>query len=331
MSQTTSPVSTDKLLQYLENQIREYPFGENPSALYEPISYIMSLGGKRIRPLLTLMAYSLYKSDVSAALTPALAVEVFHNFTLMHDDIMDDAPLRRGQATVHEKWNANTAILSGDVMLVKAYEMLLAAPSEKLPTIFRLFNQAATEVCEGQQHDMDFEKMDHVSEDAYIDMIRQKTAVLLGFALQLGAVLADASEEDGQKLYEFGVNVGIGFQLMDDLLDVYADQAKFGKQVGGDIISNKKTFLLIKAKELATGEQKQNLNNWIAKETFDKTEKVNAVTAIYNELGIDKLTAAQMHEYFEQGFAIYDSLSVPNNENYIQLLELVKNLVHREK
>ena len=331
MNQTTTPVSVNKLLQDLENHIQGFQYGNSPVELYEPISYIMSLGGKRIRPLMTLMAYSLYKKDYESILTPASAVEVFHNFTLMHDDIMDDAPLRRGKATVHEKWNANTAILSGDVMLVKAYEMLIHVSPDKLPEALRLFNQTAAEVCEGQQHDMNFEKIATVKEEDYIDMIRQKTAVLLGFALQFGALLADASKEEAQKLYDFGVNIGIGFQLKDDLLDVYADQAKFGKQVGGDIIANKKTFLLIKAKELAKGETKAELEQWIDKKDFDKAEKVKAVTAIYDQIGIKELTENKMQDYFKKGFDQFNSLDVPNKNSFRILLELTEDLVHREK
>jgi geranylgeranyl diphosphate synthase, type II len=324
-------LTVNDLLEELENHIQQFSFGSSPIELYEPISYIMSLGGKRIRPLLTLLAYQLYKDDYQKIITPAIAIEVFHNFTLMHDDIMDQAPLRRGKATVHEKWNANTAILSGDVMLVKAYDMLLDIDPSKFKTCFMAFNQTAAEVCEGQQHDMNFETKDQVSEAEYIDMIRQKTAVLLGFALQFGALLSNASEEDAQKLYDFGVNIGIGFQLKDDLLDVYADQAKFGKQVGGDIISNKKTFLLIKAKELAKGQRADELNKWLAAKTYDKEEKVKAVTNIYNELGIKELTELKIQEYFELGFKQYQSLSVPNSTAYNVLLKLIEDLVNRDK
>lgn len=323
--------SADNLLYALENHIQGFSYGESPKELYEPISYIMSLGGKRIRPLLTLMAYSLYKEDYQKILTPALAVEVFHNFTLMHDDIMDDAPLRRGNQTVHEKWNANTAILSGDVMLVKAYDMLLEIEPDKLLTCITLFNKTAAEVCEGQQKDMNFETLPTVSEEDYIDMIRLKTAVLLGFALQFGAILAGASKEDSEHLYNFGVNIGIGFQLKDDLLDVYADKAKFGKQVGGDIISNKKTFLLLKAKELAKGNTKTLLENWIETQDFDKAEKVAAVTAIYEELGIKALTESKMKEYFDKGFSEFSSLKVPFQDQFQELLDLTQNLVDREK
>ncbi|WP_194975588.1 polyprenyl synthetase family protein [Aquiflexum lacus] len=323
--------SADKLLYALENHIQGFSYGESPKELYEPISYIMSLGGKRIRPLLTLMAYSLYREDYQNILTPAMAVEVFHNFTLMHDDIMDDAPLRRGNQTVHEKWNANTAILSGDVMLVKAYDMLLEIEADKLKLCIGLFNKTAAEVCEGQQKDMNFETLPTVSEEDYIDMIRLKTAVLLGFALQFGAILAGASKEDSEHLYNFGVNIGIGFQLKDDLLDVYADKAKFGKQVGGDIISNKKTFLLLKAKELAKGKTKNLLENWIEAKDFDKAEKVEAVTAIYKELGIKALTESKMKEYFDKGFSEFTSLKVPYQNHFEELLGLTQNLVDREK
>lgn len=329
MSQNKNDVN--KILEDLENHIQGFSYGTSPKELYEPISYIMSLGGKRIRPLLTLLAYSLYREDYQEILTPAMAVEVFHNFTLMHDDIMDNAPLRRGKATVHEKWNANTAILSGDVMLVRAYDMLLDIEPKLLPICMALFNQTAAEVCEGQQHDMNFENMGTVSEAAYIDMIRQKTAVLLGFALEFGAILAGAPPTDAKKLYEFGVNIGIGFQLKDDLLDVYADKEKFGKQVGGDIISNKKTFLLLKAKELATGDQNTALENWINAKEFDKEQKVQAVTEIYDQIGIKNLTESKMKEYFDKGFAQYASINVPNQYAYQVLLKLTQDLVNREK
>ncbi|PZV82925.1 geranylgeranyl diphosphate synthase type II [Algoriphagus aquaeductus] len=319
------------LLTKLEQHITTHSFGESPTELYEPITYIMSLGGKRIRPLLSLLAYGIYGKNPEEILSQAAAVEVFHNFTLMHDDIMDNAPLRRGKATVHEKWNANIAILSGDVMLVRAYDLLLGTDPKLLTEVIRLFNKTAAEVCEGQQFDMNFEAYETVHEDEYINMIRLKTAVLLGFALQLGAVLAGAEKEDEQKLYEFGVNIGVGFQLKDDLLDVYADQAKFGKQVGGDIISNKKTFLLIKALELAQGEDLAALNYWLSLKEFDKVEKVNAVKAIYEKLGIRSLTEAKMQSYFDAGFSQFDGLHFQNEEYYQALYAITQDLIHREK
>ena len=249
----------------------------------------------------------------------------------MHDDIMDQAPLRRGQATVHEKWNPNIAILSGDVMMVRAYDLLLGTDPKLLPQVIRLFNKTAAEVCEGQQMDMNFESIAQVKEEEYLNMIRLKTAVLLGFALQLGGVLAGAAQKDVQKLYDFGVNIGVGFQLKDDLLDVFADQAKFGKQVGGDIISNKKTFLLIKALELATGKEAEDLKHWLTVPEFDKEEKVKAVRAIYEKLGIKTLTEAKMSSYFEAGFEQFDSISYTNPAYFQELRRITEDLIHREK
>lgn len=314
----------------LESHIQSLTFGSQPVELYEPIVYLMGLGGKRIRPLLTLLAYSLYKQDYQNILSPALAVEVFHNFTLMHDDIMDNAPLRRGKSTVHEKWNANTAILSGDVMMVRAYDLLLQVPSDKLALCMRHFNRTAAEVCEGQQLDMNFENRDQVSEEEYIDMIRLKTAVLLGFSLQYGALLAGAPEEDVQRLYDFGVSIGIGFQLKDDLLDVYADKAKFGKQVGGDIIANKKTYLLIKAKELAKDGDAEVLRYWGNVQDFEKEDKVKAVTSLYDSLGIRKITEEKMAAYFTKGFEQLDQVHPLYNESLQVLKYLARDLVNRE-
>ncbi|MBI3482391.1 MAG: polyprenyl synthetase family protein, partial [Bacteroidetes bacterium] len=257
----------------------------------------MALGGKRLRPMLTLLSYSLYKNDVEKIIQYAVAVEAFHNFTLLHDDIMDQAPLRRGKKTVHEKWNVNTAILSGDVMVVKVYEMFLGLEESKLKAVLKIFNPCAAEVCEGQQWDMEFETKPKVTEQQYLEMIRQKTAVLLGFSLELGAALAGASETDQKALRDFGTNIGIGFQLKDDLLDVYANKKKFGKQVGGDIIANKKTFLLIKALEKAKGNQKKELGKWLSSKKFDQGNKVKAITSIYNELDIRALTEKKMNYY----------------------------------
>jgi geranylgeranyl diphosphate synthase type II len=319
------------LLNKLEDHITSHSFGVSPLELYDPISYILSLGGKRIRPLLTLLAYGLYSKNPEEILNQACAVEVFHNFTLMHDDIMDQAPLRRGKATVHEKWNANSAILSGDVMLIRAYDLLLDTTPALLPEVMRLFNKTAAEVCEGQQFDMNFETYQTVHEDEYIEMIRLKTAVLLGMALQLGAVLAGAEKGDAQKLYDFGVNIGVGFQLKDDLLDVFADQAKFGKQVGGDIISNKKTFLLIKALELAEGADAEELNFWLTQQQFDKVEKVSAVRNLYEKLGVKSLTVEKMESYFDAGFAQLEGIHYSDQKHYQALYTLTQDLIHREK
>lgn len=315
----------------LEKHILQLQLNGQPPELYDPIDYLMSLGGKRIRPLLALLSYGLYKEDYQRILTPASAIEVFHNFTLMHDDIMDKAPLRRGMATVHEKWNANTAILSGDVMLVKAYELLMDVSPEHLRSSLELFSKTAAEVCEGQQLDMNFENVEQVSESDYLNMIRLKTAVLIGFSLQLGALLAGAGEEDVQHLYEFGVNIGLGFQLKDDLLDVYADKEKFGKQVGGDILANKKTYLLIKALELAQGDDKIALENWLQATAPVPEEKVRAVTAIYNRLKIRQHTLGIINDFFEKGFSQLSNLQVQRPEGLKVLWNLTRNLANREK
>ncbi len=289
-------------LSWIESEIKKQKFGKQPKSLYDPLHYIMGLGGKRLRPMLTLLSYSLFKDDVKKIVPLSLAVEAFHNFTLLHDDIMDRAPLRRGKPTVHEKWNVNTAILSGDVMQVKVYDLLLKVEPHQLKEVLIAFNQCATEVCEGQQWDMEYEAKQKVSEAEYIEMIRLKTAVLLGFSLEFGAILAGASNENRKALRDFGINIGIGFQLKDDLLDVYADQKKFGKQVGGDIIANKKTFLLIKALEKAKGKDKQELVEWINVKKFNKKKKVKAVTALYDSLIIDSITERKINTYFETGF-----------------------------
>lgn len=319
-------IETYKLL--IESEIGKQKFGQQPKSLYEPLRYIMGLGGKRLRPMLTLLSYSLYKDDVKHVVPYATAVETFHNFTLLHDDIMDNAPLRRGNPTVHEKWNINTAILSGDVMQVKVYDLFLNLKGTMLSDVLVEFNKCATEVCEGQQWDMEFESKEKVTEAQYINMIRQKTAVLIGFSLELGAILAGASVADRLALYQFGVNIGIGFQLKDDLLDVYGDQKKFGKQVGGDIISNKKTFLLIKALEMAKGKEKTDLTKWLKATKFDKRKKVKAVTAIFNQLSIEKVATNKVNNYFKKGLTSLDQLNVPARQQ-VELKKFVLNLMER--
>nr|WP_262905438.1 polyprenyl synthetase family protein [Hymenobacter nitidus] len=285
-------------------------YGEAPEALYEPIRYIMALGGKRIRPLLTLLGAHLFTDDLDPVVKPALGTEVFHNFTLLHDDIMDQAPLRRGQPTVHEKWNANVAILSGDVMLVRAYELFLDVRPELLATVLRKFSQTAAEVCEGQQWDMLFEKDEQVSIAQYLDMIRLKTAVLLGFCLELGALLGGASAEAADHLRQFGTDIGLAFQLRDDLLDVYGDAATFGKRVGGDIVSDKKTFLLLTAQAQAGPEQAATLGRHIGQPVTDADGKVQAVRAVYDELGIRAQTEALINEYFQDALQHLERVEV---------------------
>jgi len=314
----------------INDRLSELQFGNSPSELYDPIRYIISLGGKRMRPLLVLLGYQLFKKDTHSIIDQAISVEVFHNFTLMHDDIMDNAPLRRGKKTVHEKWNTNVAILSGDVMLVKTYEFLAKSPSGDIKDILEAFNNCALSVCEGQQFDMNFESKNLVLEDEYLEMIKLKTAVLLGFSLQLGAMLGGASTKQAQLLYAFGCDIGIGFQLMDDLLDVYADKEKFGKQIGGDIISNKKTFMLIKAFELANEAQKKQLDHWIGALSFDNLDKVEAVKSVYSEIGIKELATAKMNAFFENGFKLLDKLDIPVKEKE-PLVNLVHFLINRDQ
>lgn len=299
---------------WIELEIKKQKYGKEPQSLYEPIHYLMALGGKRLRPLLTLLAYSLYRDDVKRVTPYAVAVEAFHNFTLMHDDIMDNAPLRRGKATVHKKWNVNTAILSGDVMLVKVYDMFLLLEGADVKTVLQVFNRCASEVCEGQQWDMEFETAINVSEARYLKMIRLKTAVLLGFSLELGAILGGATVEDRKALREFGINIGIGFQLTDDLLDAYADPKKFGKQVGGDILSNKKTFLLIQALQKAKGKMKRKLTYWLQNTRYKKADKIEAVKKIYDDLSLSSATEKKINQFFAKGFKRLESVKGRSKE-----------------
>lgn len=316
-------------LQWIEAEIKKQNQGGSPKSLYDAQRYILTLGGKRVRPLLVALSYLLYKDDVKKIIPFAVAVETFHNFTLIHDDIMDSAPLRRGKKTVHEKWNTSTAILAGDTMMVNVYQQLSKLDPIALAKALKIFNTMALEVCEGQQWDMEFEKMDTVSEKAYINMIRQKTAVLLGFCLEFGGLLAGANSDDQIALRTLGLNIGIGFQLKDDLLDVYGNSNKTGKQLGGDIIANKKTFLLITALSLAKGKEKVALKEWIVKKKFDKMEKVLAVTSIYDELGIRSLTEKRIEKYFKIGFDSMDSLHIANHKKK-ELKEFVMSLVERQ-
>ncbi|WP_375419194.1 polyprenyl synthetase family protein [uncultured Hymenobacter sp.] len=302
-------------------------YGDEPHTLYEPIRYIMALGGKRIRPLLTLLSAHLFTDELSHVVRPALATEVFHNFTLLHDDLMDQAPLRRGQPTVHEKWNPNVAILSGDVMLVRAYELFFDLEPKSLPLILRRFSQTAAEVCEGQQWDMNFETETQVSIAQYLNMIRLKTAVLLGFCLELGARLGGASDEAAEHLRQFGTDIGLAFQLRDDLLDVYGDAATFGKRVGGDIVSDKKTFLLLTAQAQASPAQQAVLARHIGVPTPDANAKVQAVRAVYDELNIRAQTEQLIESYFQDALQhlarvpVADARKAPLHRLALQLME----------
>jgi len=296
----------------IEQAITELDIPPHPDDLYEPVKYILSLGGKRMRPALLLMACDLFGGDVEKALSPALAIEVFHNFSLVHDDIMDNAPLRRGKATVHERWGQNAGILSGDVMLVLAYQLMMQVEDHLLRAVLDIFNATAIGVCEGQQLDMDFEKRDDVHIDEYLDMIRLKTSVLLGGALKIGALIGGADVKDAELLNSFGEHLGIAFQLQDDILDVYGDPDKFGKQVGGDIISNKKTYLLLKAFELADQQQKHDLENWVTLKEFDNTQKVEAVTGIYNALAIRLHAENEMETHANKAFEALEAINLPD-------------------
>lgn len=320
----------NSLTALLDERIAQLRYGNRPAELYDPIAYIMNLGGKRIRPLLALLAYRLFREDIEKAIQPALAIEMFHNFTLMHDDIMDKAPIRRGAATVHEKWNSNTAILSGDVMMIKSYDQLLHVDSRLLPGIIRAFNECAAKVCEGQQMDMNFETFPHVSESDYLEMISLKTAALIGFSLQFGGMLAEAETADCELLKEFGLFMGLGFQLTDDLLDVYADKRKFGKQVGGDIIANKKTYLMIRALECAGIDERNTLTYWLNKKEFDPEEKVEEVIRIYDRLKIRSITEESINNYFRESLLRLDQVSAPEDRK-TDLRNLAHYLIYREK
>lgn len=312
------------------NYLTKNKFVQNPQGLYEPINYILSLGGKRIRPVLLLMGCNLFEEDVEKALPASFAVEIFHNFSLLHDDIMDEAPLRRGKPTVHVKYNQNTGILSGDVMLVLAYEFLLKTKGKvNLPEIIQIFNQVAIEVCEGQQHDMDFETRNDVTISEYLKMIEQKTAVLLAGSLKIGALIGGANDVDARNIYEFGRNIGIAFQLQDDILDTYGDPEKFGKRVGGDIIQNKKTFLVLKALEIGNEEQRMTLAQLMNSTTNDEEEKIEAVKSIFDTLRVRIIAEQLMEEYTAKAFKNLLAIGVIE-EKKIPLENLTNQLMGRE-
>ena len=320
------------LFQILNKAIEEEQSSLNtssPKEMYEPMSYIIGLGGKRVRPLLTLVGCDIFDANPHDAIPSALAVELFHNFSLIHDDILDNAPLRRGNTTVHEKWNHNIALLSGDGMMVKAFDVLAKSNTNQVSKLFCLFSKTGLEVCEGQQYDMNFETQDKVSVENYIHMITYKTAVLLGCSLQMGAICANASEENQKHLYEFGKHVGIAFQILDDVLDVYADDEKFGKQVGGDIISNKKTFMLLDAFELANEEQTKELNNLLNSKEISSAEKVKQVTAIYNALGVKELAIKEANKHTDIALKHLDELDA-NSTKKNNLKEFALHLLNRE-
>lgn len=322
-------LSFNNIQQTIEHEIAALHFDYPPKSLYTPIEYILSLGGKRIRPALTLMACNLYKEDISQALKPALGLEVFHNFTLLHDDLMDEADKRRNKPTVHKVWNANTAILSGDAMLIAAYQLMAHTEGCHLKEVLDLFTQTALEICGGQQFDMEFESRMDVNEAEYIEMIRLKTAVLLACCLKTGAIIGGASKDDADKLYQFGIHSGLAFQLQDDLLDVYGDSVTFGKNIGGDILCNKKTFLLVNALRLSDAQQRATLEQWIGRTTFDPNEKIAAITTIYNETRLKELTEEKIQYYYNQAMGCLASLSVPTSQLAI-LTGVCNQLMYRQ-
>ena len=305
-------------------------YGKEPKSLFDPIKYILSLGGKRLRPILTYMATNLFTNDIEKTTSAAIGIEIFHNFSLLHDDLMDNASMRRGQATVHTKWCDNTAVLSGDAMLIDAYRFIAKVETAVLPTVLDVFTTTAMQVCEGQQYDMDFEKRLNVKQSEYIEMIRLKTAVLLAASLKIGAIIGNAKVEDADRLYNFGINIGLAFQLKDDLLDVYGNPIEFGKNIGGDILSNKKTFLLIKALENSNIEKNEALLHWINAENFDPEAKINAVKEIYDGLKLEILTDKLIKKYYLAGLAYLSEVNVAD-ERKVQLLKYANNLMNREK
>lgn len=312
--------------EYLDN----IPYTRKPESLYEPIRYVLSLGGKRIRPVLMLMSYNLYKEDAASILPTACGLETYHNYTLLHDDLMDNADMRRGHATVHKKWDANTAILSGDSMLVLSYQRIAQCAPQYLSQILDLFTTTALEIGEGQQYDMEFETRDDVCEAEYIEMIRLKTSVLLACAMKMGAIQAGASTSDQDALYRYGENLGLAFQLQDDYLDVYGDPSVFGKNIGGDITSNKKTFMLINALLKAEAEDKEELTAWIARKDFDRQEKVAAVTRLYTKLGIDRMARERIEHYTRQALACLDAVDTPDKRK-AELRAYTMMMMRREK
>lgn len=309
-----------EILQIVAQAVESLDWNRSPRELYEPIDYTLALGGKRVRPALSLIAADIYDANLQEVIPAALALEVFHDFTLLHDDVMDKAPLRRGRATVHEKWSENTAILSGDVMSIEAYRLLAGVPEKYLKQVLDIFTQMAIEICEGQQMDMNFEQQSLVTKDDYIEMIRLKTAVLLASALKIGAIIAGAPNSDCNLLYEFGINLGLAFQLQDDYLDVYGNEKTFGKSIGGDILCNKKTYMMLSALEVAKDEDALLLNRWI--ESAPSAEKITAITQLYTKLHIDEVCQERIDFYHRKALENLERLSVS-----VEKLQTLKNLI----
>jgi len=320
----------EELREIIETHIQQLKLNNPPAELYDPISYTLNSDGKRIRPVLTLLACQMFSEKIDDAILPALGFEVFHNFTLLHDDIMDNARVRRGLPTVHVKWNANTAILSGDAMMVEAYKLISKTPAYCLSQVLEVFSETASGVCEGQMFDMQFEERADVTEKEYLEMIRLKTSVLLAASLKAGALIGGSSIKNANLLYEFGINLGLAFQLKDDWLDVYSDPKVFGKKTGGDIVKNKKTYLLIKALENAEGENKETLQNWIEKKDFTEKDKIKSVKSIYNKLNISELTQNKAADLSKNAFDSLSKVTVAKAKKN-ELIALGKYLLDRNK
>lgn len=323
---------SSKLKEYtskINNYIDSISLVKDPKELYLPVDYCLGNGGKRVRPLMALLACDMFDGNIEEVLGPAVGMEIFHNFTLMHDDIMDEAPLRRGKPSVYKKWNANTAILSGDVMFAMAIQHIAKSPEKHLKKILDLFNRTVIEVCEGQQYDMNFEILDKVSETDYINMIRLKTAVLPAACLKSGAIIAGASELEAGMLYSFGENVGIAFQIMDDWLDIFGDKETFGKKTGGDIVANKKTWLYIKAFEMANEYQLRDLRNAFTNRIYNPEEKISIVKNVYLELKLNELALSKMEDYNKKALGLLGKIEVAD-EKKEDLKTLAKNLIHRK-
>lgn len=310
-------LTANEILEKINSYLDNLPYTREPQSLYEPVKYALSMGGKRIRPSLMLMAYNMFKDDPESILPTACAIETYHNYTLLHDDLMDNAAMRRGMPTVHVKWDANTAILSGDSMLVLAFQRMMQCAPDKLKPVLDLFTETSLEIGEGQQYDMDFESRTDVTEDEYIEMIRLKTSVLLACSLKLGAIQAGAPAADADNLYKFGELMGLAFQLQDDYLDVYGDPAVFGKAIGGDILCNKKTYMLINAYNRAGDNMRDELTRWVTAEEFDPAEKIAAVTAIYDKVGIKELAEQKINYYFDQSRKYLAAVNVPDERKAV--------------
>lgn len=321
--------SFEKIQSLVNEKIGNCYLSGNPDELYEPIRYMMSLGGKRIRPVLTIMACNLYSDEIKESLNPSVGLEVFHNFTLVHDDIMDNATLRRNKPTVYKKWNSNIAVLSGDAMLIKSYEFFFDLKRKVKDDVLKVFNKTALEVCEGQQYDMNFESRNDVSEKEYIEMIRLKTAVLIAASLKIGGIIGGADREDAENLYLFGENLGLAFQLRDDFLDVFGNEQKFGKNIGGDIVSNKKTYLLISALQNADEKEYKSIISWLNKNKFDHDQKITFFKKIYSDLKIDDLVQNKIDEYHHKAKTNLLKLSV-SRDRLKPLMSLSELMMKRE-